>query len=62
MILEGRNAQGARITLDACELPQHGRIVGDWEITAVATQRPEIAARWIAARIAAWKAAHGGKR
>lgn len=62
MIIEGINANGARILIDACELPQHGRIVGDWEITAVATQRPEIAARWIAARIAAWKAANGGKR
>lgn len=62
MIIEGRNAKGARILLDACEVPLNGNIVGDWEITAVALQRPEIAARWIAARIAAWKAAHGGER
>lgn len=61
MILTGRNAKGAEVLLDALALPNGGNVVGDFELNTLASARPEVARRWIAARVAAWREAHSAR-
>ncbi len=58
MIVQSRNTTGAPVLLDAETLPPSGSVVGDVELSAVVRLPSRVADRWIAARIAAWRAAH----
>jgi len=44
--------------IDSDDLPPHGSVVGDREITALVDAPPHLLAQWMRARVTAWRRVH----